>query len=105
MCSWPNWGSALRLSPSFLERQAVEQEAAVDDLAVLHCYPLRPRRALDQGGLRVVHEHRGGLVSKRGQQFRALQHLDEWRHEGPVRLSTFNPPGGRVAHDGFRDVL
>src|SRR5215469_14341034 len=96
-------GSARGL-PCGVEREAVEDEPAVADLAAGDGDALGAGRALDRYGLGVVHDHRGLGVSEGGDQPGAGEHLHERAHEAPVGDRALKAAGRGVADDVVRDV-
>src|SRR5271168_670006 len=83
---------------------AVEDVAAVGDLAVLDGDPLGTGSAFHRPGFGVVHDERGFIVTEGGDHFRAGEDLQERALETAVRLGAFQAAGRRVADDVVGDV-
>src|ERR1700741_1134301 len=70
-------------------RGAVEDVAAVGDLAVLDGDPFGTGSAFHRPGFGVVHDERGVLVTEAGDHFRAGEHPQERALETAVGLGAF----------------
>src|SRR6202158_4208787 len=86
------------------DRGAVEDVAAVGDLAVLDGDPLGTGSAFHRAGFGVVHDERGFIVTEGGDHFRAGEHLQERALETAVGLGAFQAAGRRIADDVVGDV-
>src|SRR4029453_19157021 len=100
----PSWPISPGGAAGGLERQPVEDEPVVDDLAVADGEALGARAAGHRRGAGVVDQHRRGVVAEGGQQLGAEQHLGERAQKLAVGLDALDAAGGGVADDVVGEV-
>src|SRR5581483_10141847 len=89
----------LRASACLLERHPIEHEPAVRDPSAFDGDAFRPRRALHESSLGVVHHQCLLVVAEGCDHLRSLENLDERRHELPISAGALEPSDWRVTDD------